>query len=195
MTAARGPTPLVPMHVLRGEDRGRRSAAAEWLYLAAPSRETASVEWTRQGVALLTAGRAWDAVRVPYGPLGADLDRDAGPDQLRRRLAELKVTGPVFCDPYRPYLYVLVPPGTDREWGRTLEATGVECLGGTPPYIHHVGVPRLGLISPPGPYWVTPPDGSGHLTNPRYLFQVLRAGVEESAKESAAPASTPRVIV
>ncbi|WP_330462113.1 hypothetical protein [Streptomyces sp. NBC_00775] len=169
------PARLVPMPVLRGEDRERRAVAEAWLSQAATSREAAGMEWTEQGVALLTAGIVWDAVRLPYAPLGADLDRDADPDQLHRRLDELRVTGPVFCDPYRPHLYVLVPPGTDREWPRTLAPAGVECLGGTRPYIHHVGVPRLDLISPPGPYWVTLPDGTGHLTDPQHLFQVLRA--------------------
>ncbi|MEV6029056.1 hypothetical protein [Streptomyces sp. NPDC052036] len=160
---------------LQGEDRERRAAVEAWLYRAATSRQTAAVEWTRQRIALLTAGIVWDAVRVPYPQLGADLERDAGPEQLRRRLYELQVAGPVFCDPYRPFLYVLMPPGTDREWPRTLTHMGVACLGGTRPYVHHLGVPRLDLISPPGPYWLSAPDGTGRLTDPQHLYQVLQA--------------------
>ncbi|MFF0226557.1 hypothetical protein [Streptomyces sp. NPDC004629] len=136
----------------------------------------------------MTAGIVWDAVRVPYTSLGADLDRHADPAQLRRRLAELRVTGPVFCGPYWPSLYVLVPPGTDREWPRDLVAAGVECLGGTRSYVRYVGVPRLDLISPPGPYWVTLPDGTGHLTDPQLLHQAL------AAKQQDALSGAPQVI-
>ncbi|MET8957659.1 hypothetical protein ACWEO4_41005 [Streptomyces sp. NPDC004393] len=192
MTGAGQQAPLVP---LRGADQAQRAAAETWMYRAAKSRQEAGTEWRQQGIALLTAGIVWDVVRVPYAPLGADLERDAEPEQLRRRLQELHVPGPVFCDPYRPYLYVLVPPGTDREWPRTLAAAGVECLGGTRPYIHHVGVPRLDLISPPGPYWLTLPDGTGRLTDPQHLFQMIRAGVAEAAKQQDAPEGASQVIV
>ncbi len=168
-----------PRGVSARGDRERHKAAEKWLYEAATVRETATQEWTTQGVALLTAGIMWDAVRVPYSPLGADLDRDTDPDTLRRRLHELQVCGPVFCDPYRPRLYVLVPPGTDRQWPRTLAPIGVECLGGTRPYVHYVGVPRLDRIAPPGTYWVTPPDGTRRHADPQHLYRVLHAWASE----------------
>lgn len=122
-SAARTPRPSwqppVSLHPLRREEWDRRAAAEAWLYRAATSQETAGREWATQGVALLAAGIVWDAVRVPHAALSADLERDTDPDMLRRRLHELQLAGPVFCDPYRPYLYVLVPPGTDRQWPRT----------------------------------------------------------------------------
>lgn len=187
MTPAGSPAPLVPMRVLRGEDRERRAAAEGWLFRAATHQQTAAKEWNQQGIALLTAGIVWDAVRVPYTPLGADLERDADPDHLRRRLAELGVIGPVFCDPYRPFLYFLVPPGTDRVWPRDLAPAGVECMGGTQPYIHHVGVPRLDRTAPPGPYWLALPDDTGQLADPQHLYQVLNA-------QGDAPIGAPQVI-
>ncbi|GHE80253.1 hypothetical protein GCM10014715_39560 [Streptomyces spiralis] len=185
--------PLVPLHTLHSEDRQRRAAAEAWLYRAATSRQVAGVEWADQGIALLTAGIVWDAVRLPYGPLGADLERDADPDQLGRRLHELQVAGPVFCDPYRPFLYFLVPPGTEQEWPRSLDRLGVACLGGTRPYVHHVGVPRLDRISPPGPYWLSVPDGTGQLVDPRHLYQVLQARADDAARPDG-PATGRRVI-
>jgi hypothetical protein len=192
VTADGRKAPVIPLGTLRGADRERRAAAEAWLYRAATSPHAAGMEWSQHGIALLTAGIEWDAVRLPYAPLGADLERDADPDQLRRRLHDLRVSGPVFCDPYRPFLYVLVPPGTDVEWPRTLTQLGVECLGGTRPYIHHVGVPRLDLVSPPGPYWLTLPGGTG-LTNPQRLYKVLYAGASEAANPDAT-ASAPQVI-
>ncbi|MFF3517726.1 hypothetical protein [Streptomyces sp. NPDC002573] len=185
----------IPLRALRGEDRERKAAAEAWLYRAATSSQAAGMEWSQHGIALLTAGIMWDAVRVPYAALGADLERDAGPERLRRRLHELQVAGPVFCDPYRPFVYVLVPPGTDREWPRMLTQLGLECLGGTRPYVHHVGVPRLDLISPPGQYWLTLPDGTGQFTDPQYLAHVLQAGIREAAKQQDAPVGASQVIV
>ncbi|WP_030183199.1 hypothetical protein [Streptomyces sp. NRRL S-813] len=99
---------------------------------------------------------------------------------LRRRLHELAVEGPVFCDPYRPFLYVLVPPGTDEEWPRALDPMAVACLGGTRPYVHHVGVPRLHRAAPPGPYWLTAPHTAARRhTDPQHLRQLLEAQAAE----------------
>ncbi|MEU6421123.1 hypothetical protein [Streptomyces spiralis] len=144
-------------------------------------------------MAVLTAGVIWDAVRVPYGVLGVDVEQGNEPEALRARLEELGLSGPAFCDPYRPFLYVLVPPGTDREWPLTLAPAGVECLGGTRPYVHYVGVPRVDRLGPPGLYWVTLPDGSSRFTDSRHLFQVLHARLEESAP--LRDASTVRLAV
>jgi hypothetical protein len=157
----------------------RVAAVQAWLYKAAPAPEVAAEEWRTQGVALLTAGVAWDAVRVPYAPLG--LVREDAPDTIRRRLGDLQVIGPVFADPYRPNLYVLVPPGTDRAWSSALAPAGVECLGGTPPYVRCVGVPRLDRVARPGPFWVTPPDSPDHLADPQQLYRTLHAHAREAA--------------
>lgn len=181
----------VALHAVYGAERQRRTQAEKWLYAAATSREVAASEWAGQGVALLTAGTMWDAVRVPYAVLDPNLERDTAP--ARRRLNELQLAGPVFCDPYRLYLYVLVPPSTDRQWPSTLAPAGVVCLGGTRSYIHHVGVPRLDRTAPPGPHWLTPPDGTGRLTDFQHLYQVLHARAGEVAKLDA-PMSAPQVI-
>lgn len=177
-----GSAHLIPLHAQRGDGRERHQAAEAWLYKAAQVPETAAQDWSTHGVALLTAGVAWDAVRVQFPASDSTLQRDTDPDAMRRRLHELGLTGPVFCDPYRPYLYVLVPRGTDQQWPRTLTVAGVKCLGGTPPYIHHVAVPRLDKVSPPGPYWLAPPDGSGRFTDPQRLYEVLAARAVEAGQ-------------
>ncbi|REE61431.1 hypothetical protein BX257_4009 [Streptomyces sp. 3212.3] len=161
------------------DDRQRRATAHQWLLAAATNRHVANAEWTDQRVALLTAGRHWDAIRMPYKALGAEMERDAEPELLRDRLEELQVSGPVFCDPYRPFLYFLVPPGTDREWPREIARRGAECLGGTRPYVHHIGVPRLDVLAPPGLFWLSAPDGFGELVDPQHLVQALRLGASE----------------
>ncbi|MFE4421299.1 hypothetical protein [Streptomyces sp. NPDC056817] len=187
--------PPAPLRVLRRHDWDRFTTAQEWLYRAAASRETAGNEWTQQGVAVLTAGVMWDAVRIPYAVLGVDPEQEHDTEALRGLLAELKLSGPAFCDPYRPFLYVLVPPGTDRQWPLTLSPAGVECLGGTRPYVHYVGVPRVDRLQPPGLFWVTLPDGSSRFTDPQRLFQVLHGRVQESTPLQDAPAALPEVIV
>ncbi|MFD0032561.1 hypothetical protein ACFVJK_30690 [Streptomyces sp. NPDC127172] len=165
-----------PVHALGAARRERQVAAHTWLLESAADRQTAATEWIMQGLALLTAGVTWDAVRVPCALLDPDFDRSTEPAVLRRRVEELDVAGPVFCDPYRPHLYFMVPPGTDRDWPQDLAPAGVECLGGTRPYIHHVGIPRPDRIAPPGPYWLTSPNSGArrHVVAHR-LYEVLHA--------------------
>lgn len=55
-------------------------------------------------------------------------------------------------------------------------------MGGTQPYSHYVGVPRLDRGAPPGPYWVTPPDGTGRYADPQHLYQVLHARAAETKR-------------
>ncbi|MFB9464544.1 hypothetical protein [Streptomyces cinereospinus] len=182
-----------PVHALSGRDRARRLAAYHWLLESAPHRDTAGMEWTRYGVALLTAGIRWDVVRVPYEVLHPSFARDTAPRDLTQRLGELGVIGPVFCDPYRPFAYFMVPPRTDQQWPRDLAAAGVECLGGTRPYVYHVGVPQVERAAPPGLFWLAPPDeAKRQYVNPEHLHQVLHACVHQSTEQEQADA--PQVI-
>ncbi|WP_331733925.1 hypothetical protein OG345_40785 (plasmid) [Streptomyces sp. NBC_01220] len=183
------PAGTPPVHALSGAERARRTQAHNWLLAAAPHLPTAMTEWNTQGVALLTAGATWDVVRAPYALLDPAFERTTEPDALRHRLAVLEVAGSVFCDPYRPHFYFMVPAGTDREWPRTLGTAAVECLGGTKPYIHHVGVPRLDRAGQPGPFWLTPPDCDGprHVNAP-HLYEVLQ---ECAARPEPVAPSTP----
>ncbi|MFJ4806035.1 hypothetical protein [Streptomyces murinus] len=177
-----------PAPTPHGDVHGRRERAEKWLLKAAKSQNDAVVEWTEQGVALLTAGREWDVVRAPYTALGPDLERCTDVQELRRHAEELG-GGAVWCDRYRRCLYFLVPPGTDRGWPQDRHLAGVECLGGTPPYIHYVGVPRVDRIEPSGFFWLAPLDSASQvLADPRRLYEALlaRAGASQSP-----PPNTP----
>jgi hypothetical protein len=159
----------------------------DWLLAAAPHQATVGAEWSQYGVAVLTAGVTWDAVRVPYKILDGTFGHDTAPVVLRARLAALRVEGAVFCTPYR-YVYVLVPPGSDADWPRDLASAGVECLGGTRPYVRHIGVPRIDRIAPPGPYWLLPPDRVDHRwAEPAALYETLRGCAYEGRPRAGAP--------
>lgn len=169
-----------------GAERGRRETAERWLLRAAPDPALALEEWGR-GVAVLVAGQAWDAVRVPYAVLDSTFNRGTQPGELRACVARLGLDGPVFCDPYRPFLYFLVPPGTDRDWPReTLARARIECLGGTEPYVHHVGVPRVDRTERPGLFWLLPPDsGRPRHVDAAHLVDVLCERLGQAAREAA----------
>jgi hypothetical protein len=173
------PMPPVPAYERTQQERARLHAAQRWLAEAATDPEVADREWTQQGVALLTAGVTWDAVRAPYKALGPGLDHETTSDVLRRLLHDLRLSGLAFCDPYRPALYFLVPPGTDRRWPADLAPQEVECLGGTAPYIYHLGVSRVDRVAPPGPHWLMPPNGGDGQVEPELLYRTLRARTSE----------------
>lgn len=177
---------LAPMP--RGEALVRRTQAARWMLKAAESQEAVGREWRHHGAALMAAGIMWDVVRTPYTALGLGFERSTDVQDLRRQVAEMGV-GAVWCDPFRPFLYFLVPPGTDRHWPSDMSQAGLDCLGGTPPYTRHTGVPRLDRLSPPGHYWLVPPDYGGDvLADPAHLYKVLR---ERASELDASTPSTP----
>ncbi|MGY9065706.1 hypothetical protein [Streptomyces sp. CAS3] len=178
--------PLAPMP--RGEAVERRTQATLWMLKAAESQEAVGREWRQRGVALMAAGIVWDVVRTPYSALGRGFDRCIDPRELRSQVQEMGV-GAVWCDPFRPFLYFMVPPGTDRHWPSDMSQAGLDCLGGTPPYTRHTGVPRLDRLSPPGHYWLVPPDYGGDvLADPVHLHKELR---ERAGELSAQTPNTP----
>ncbi|WP_143060391.1 hypothetical protein [Streptomyces misionensis] len=176
-----------PQHAPHGADRERRAAAERWLYEAAASPALTAGEWAMQGVALLTAGITWDAVRAPYTVLDPGFDRDTTPELLRHRLAELQLSAAAFSAYYRPHFYILVPPGTDRRWPHRDSPAGVECLGSARTYINHIGVPRLDRTTPPGPFWLIPPDHGRRLADPERLRAVLHACAEQLDQAPSTP--------
>jgi hypothetical protein len=174
------------LYVLHGADRGRQESAQRWLLQAAPNEQVARGEWG-SGVALLVAGRTWDAVRVPYDVLDPSFDGDTPSATLREYVTRLRLIGPSFCDPYRPYVYFLVRAGTDNEWpAEEFDAVKVECLGGTKPYVRHVGVPPVHCTDRPGLFWLVPPDRVAHRhVDAAHLLNVLRDRVRQRSAEPA----------
>jgi len=127
--------------------------AVEWLVSAALDPDTCRWEWERSttGIALLPAGRIWDALIVP-GELGR-----ITLDVLLRMVAE---PGPVLADSGDFRVGFLVPPGTAARW----VGTGVRTAGPGA----WLAVPHPGRTGP-GLRWLVPPDGSGVLTDPALL--------------------------
>ncbi|RZU28304.1 hypothetical protein EV284_6470 [Streptomyces sp. BK022] len=184
-----GPLPHTARHVrppMPAEERQALEAAWNWLLRAADSQRVAEREWEpgHGGRTLLRAGKTFDVLRVTYRALGVRLPDRAGgrplpvprPDLLGR-LAELGITGMVYRTDYRPYLYFLVPPGTDRTWPKPrLLRDQVECVGGSYADVHLVGVPSPLCTEGPHLHWVRPfgPGGPAEwLADPEHLHQVL----------------------
>lgn len=124
--------------------------AEAWLAEADPDPVHAA-RWLQSAkVVLLPLGRRWAAVKVAeHDGLAAAAD----------------VAGPVMHDPAARAVYFLVAPDTD--WG----LDGTEQLGDT----CWLSVPVPSVTEPPGPHWISPPDGSGTLVDPRHLRAALVA--------------------
>lgn len=155
----------------------------EWLARAhRDGPDAARTEWRTQGVALLELGRRFSAVRIPERYIHAAL---GGTDltQIAERLAN-RLQGPVIRDSLAngvPY-YVLIQWHSGVVWDGDEDAP---CLGdGT-----HLGVPRLGRVSPPGTYWLVPPRYDGNLCRTGSVRQLVddarRAAADELAEVKA----------
>jgi hypothetical protein len=151
-------------------DRTPSADAAAWLAAAAPDPDACRRAWQRsvRGIALLPAGRRWDALLVP-GRLGL---------AALRLLDRLPGGGPVLFDPGDDTVGFLVPVGTAARW----VGTGIRGAGdGAWLPVPH---PRRGGR---GLRWLVPPDGTGRLTDPGVLELVLH----EAAAEFAEPGEHP----
>jgi hypothetical protein len=178
--------------MLHGIDRASRNAAEQWLLRAAPDERTAH-QWS-QGIALLVAGRTWDIVRVPYNLLDVAFNHETEPEALLACITRLHLVGPAFCDPCRPFVYFLVPPGTDARWPHyEFRRTQIACLGGTNAYEHQVGVPSIDRTQRPGRFWVVPPDNATHRhVDADHLLAVLREKLAEAATAAGGVRERPR---
>jgi hypothetical protein len=132
-------------------------AAREWLAQADTIPEHAETWWdsSPEGLAILPMGRLFDAIALPTAVAA-------------RVLGAPGTDGPTIRDDGTGIVYILVPPGTSSTWASGL----APCLGTT----HYLSVPAVTRRTQPGPYWLTPPDGSGHLTDPTVLAELLEAG-------------------
>jgi hypothetical protein len=133
------------------------AAAGAWLAEADPDAEHAARWISGAKILLLPLGRRWSAIKVPeHDGLSAAAAHD--------------VTGPVVHDPAGHCVFFLVP--TDTVW----DCPGTELLGDT----CWLAVPVPTMIEPPGPHWISPPDGSGLLVDPARLRAALgpRVGAE-----------------
>jgi hypothetical protein len=132
--------------------------AADWLANAQPDPRNIRQQWAACGQALFITGRNWDMIELPG--FGADSARAA---------ADLGVTGPVAHVLGAETLWVLVPPGTAAWW---LPVPGFT-VSGSGRHVRGLLLPGPDRVASPGTYWITPPDGSGRLTDPMILRRTL----------------------
>ncbi|MDH6131804.1 hypothetical protein P3T37_001178 [Kitasatospora sp. MAA4] len=130
--------------------------ARAWLAQADTDPEHAYTWWDSNldGFAILPAGRLFDAIEISTATAARVLGA-AGTD------------GPAIRDDTSGRVHVLVPPGTAETWDQEL----ARCLG----VLHYLRIPAVTRRTQPGPYWLTPPDGSGHLNDPTALSLALIA--------------------
>lgn len=133
-------------------------AAREWL-AAADTDPAHAYRWWESNpaaTAILPLGRTFEAVEV-------------GAERAEEVLRHPGITGPVLRLVAGGHAYVLVPVGTSQAW----TVSAALCLDEA----HYLAVPDPSRVAPPGAYWVRPPDGSGTLTDPAVLAEVVtRAG-------------------
>ncbi|MFJ2898640.1 hypothetical protein ACIO87_27580 [Streptomyces sp. NPDC087218] len=142
-------------------------AAVEWLVSVAPDPDACRREWARdpRGIALLPAGRRWDALILP-GELGRPTL-----DVLTRLIDR---PGPVFADSGEARIGFLVPPGTVAHW----VGTGVRGAGRGA----WIVVPYPGRTAAGGVRWLIPPDGGGTLTDATLLELAMHEAAARRAE-------------
>ncbi|MFD6917944.1 hypothetical protein [Streptomyces virginiae] len=157
---------------MTGEPARRRdvaNAGAHWIAGAHHTPDTVWGEWDGPlGVALVPAGRAWDAVAMPYDRLLAVM-ADMGPLAWKHR--------PVLVDLSSGRTYVLVPTGTAETWqesGTTPIGDGFWLVMSRPGGVRES---RVG-------HWVNPPGLLTRLADPAELSASLRRTASDDHRNS-----------
>jgi len=151
-----------------------------WLLSAAKEERTARQQWAEHGIALLSCGGIFSAVRIP-----GDLVRAAAgatrTEEVNAYLRQALNGGPVFVDTYSNLYYALVPSSTARCWN-VRDLPGVECLGRD----HYLGVPATDRTEPGGrSYWCVPMDSPGALCEPAAVVELVNNGQRRREAEEA----------
>ncbi|MFF2023338.1 hypothetical protein ACFVW2_16250 [Streptomyces sp. NPDC058171] len=156
----------------RPAGRERELAVADWLLAAARDRNQARHEWATLGIALLTCGVIFSALRMP-GDLvraAARTDDDEGVATFLRHSLD---GGPAIRDVYGDRYYVLAPVGAGR--AATVRTGCPEYLGQD----CYLGVPEPSRTTPPGrAHWCVPMDVPVRLCAPQRLTATVSLGQE-----------------
>ncbi|MEU2284298.1 hypothetical protein ABZ614_20550 [Streptomyces sp. NPDC013178] len=154
--------------------REQETAVRDWLLLAASDQDQAREEWQKWGIALLSCGELFAAIRIDSDVIHAAAGSHE-PNQVKTYLAKALFSGPVFVDQRERRYYALVgaSAANRREW-RDRRHPGARCLG----HGSHLGVPRPELVDPDAlfTYWCVPMDGPGTLCDPAAVSQLLSHG-------------------
>ncbi|MER5904339.1 hypothetical protein ABT150_30270 [Streptomyces mirabilis] len=161
--------------------RERCAAVSSWLLTATEDRTLGRKQWAEGGIALLSCGGVFSAIRIP----GLMVWAVAGTDELTEVdvfLSQALDGGPVFMDLHSNLYYLLVPGSFSWRWNDR-DFPGVECLGQD----HFLGVPDIRLTVPRGrSYWCVPMNSPGELCNSgdaeRFVGAAHRARQVEGAR-------------
>ncbi|MET9035295.1 hypothetical protein [Streptomyces mirabilis] len=150
--------------------RERCAAVSSWLLTATEDRALGRKQWAEGGIALLSCGGVFSAIRIP----GLMVWAVAGTDELTEVdvfLGRALDGGPVFMDLHSNLYYLLVPGSFSWRWNDR-DFPGVECLGQD----HFLGVPDIRLTVPRGrSYWCVPMNSPGELCNSGDAERFVRA--------------------
>lgn len=144
-----------------------RHLIVEWLARSGCNQASARVELSRNGVALLRMGYRLAAIRLRGELVHAAAGTDE-PEQVTAFCAEL-LDGPVIHDRLASVdatYYALINSHAGIVWDHEDEAP---CLGDGV----YLGVPAIGRVGPPGPYWLTPPRYDGDLCVPGAVAELV----------------------
>ncbi|MER5768978.1 hypothetical protein [Streptomyces sp. NPDC001985] len=144
------------------------TAIAQWLAESLDTPQAVWGHWRVGPVAMLPAGRRFDAVRMPGDLVHASLG--ATDHATLSAGLDLALAGPVICD--TRWYYALVPPRTSERWTSGLAT----CLGtGT-----WLTVPRPDRTDDTGTgiHWCVSMAYPGRLCDPADVAGLLREGHE-----------------
>ncbi|MEU0670899.1 hypothetical protein ABZ508_34250 [Streptomyces lavendulocolor] len=147
--------------------REAANAGAHWIAYTHPVPEQVWEEWDSPvGVALVPAGRHWDAVAMPYDRL-LTVIADMGPAAWEHT--------PVLADMSCGRTYVFVPEGTAGAW----REPGTTAIGrGSWLVMSKPGGRQLRVGQ-----WVNPPSLITRLTNPADLSASMRRTAHDDKPE------------
>jgi hypothetical protein len=147
----------------------RQLALSHWLLTATEDRDLARKQWAEGGIALLSTGGVFSALRVPADMVWALAATDvlAEVDDFLRRT----INGPVFMDLHSHLYYFLVPASFAWRFNHR-DYPGVECRGRG----DFLGVPDVRLTIARGrSYWCVPMESPGELCAPQDVERFVRA--------------------
>ena len=178
---------LVPPSLMASQSQGAASdlgTVAAWLARGDKNPAQILEQWADRGMAIITLGRSYSAVRIPASLLHTVVG-SAERQDVDSFLAE-SLRGPVICDPGGRRYYALVPPRMIPVWKPHVEdrwrALGVELLGADV----SLGVPRPGTVfnaETYRSYWAVPMSVAGNLCAQLDVTQLLGAASRAMAEE------------
>ncbi|OIV36952.1 hypothetical protein BIV57_13240 [Mangrovactinospora gilvigrisea] len=134
-------------------------------WLAATSTLPALVleDFANSGQSPLVVGTLFDVLKVP-APVGTRVL-----EQLQQREAAM---GPLLADSDTGSVYILIPPGTAGSW--QAGGSAYDRAAATTLLVPIPGTTRSGR------HWLNPPDGSGELTDPDLLAEIVAALLQDA---------------